>query len=114
MILGLKFFYGKPENLDFKKAPVRYVFSMVIDVFLWYCMSKGLCIKEGFRQKLQSKHYNGKKQTEREGRERVRIWNFQGYWKNSKSIFLGLIKDNVEYSGHDQVEIMWNFHESWF
>ena len=34
MILGLKFFYGKPENLDFKKAPVRYVFSMVIDVFL--------------------------------------------------------------------------------
>ena len=45
MISGLKFFYGKPENLDFKKAPVRYVFSMVIDVFLWYCMSKGLCIK---------------------------------------------------------------------
>ena len=27
----------------------------------------------------------------------LRIWNFQGYWRNGKWIFNGLIKNNVEF-----------------
>ena len=27
------------------------------------------------------------------------IWNFQGYWRNGKWIFQGLIKNNEEFSG---------------
>ena len=39
-------------------------------------------------------NYSRKKQ-----RGRLRIWNFQGYWRNRKWIFLGLIKNNVEFPG---------------
>ena len=28
--------------------------------------------------------------------------------------FPGLTKNNVEFSGHDQKKIMWNFQGSWF
>ena len=34
--LGLKFLYGQIEIFDFKKTPFRYVFSIAINVFLWY------------------------------------------------------------------------------
>ena len=37
-----------------------------------------------------------------EGGGLLRIWNFQGYWRNSKWIFQGLIKNHVKYSGRDQ------------
>ena len=61
--------------------------------------------------KLQYKHYNGKN---KQGRREGRIWNFQGYWRNSTSIFQGLIKNNVGFSGHHQEKFMWNFQGSWF
>ena len=48
------------------------------------------------------------------GEEGLRIWNFQGYWRNSKWIFQGLIKNNVEYSGRDQEKIVENFQEPLF
>ena len=44
----------------------------------------------------------------------LRIWTFQGYLRNSKCIFQGLIKNNVEFSVRDQEKIMWNFQASWF
>ena len=37
-----------------------------------------LVSKDGCSQKLQYKHYSGKKQTEGEGRGGLRIFNFQG------------------------------------
>ena len=48
----------------------------------------------------------------KQGREEGNDMEFQGYWRNSKWIFQGLIKNNVEYSGRDQGKIMWNFQES--
>ena len=29
----------------------------------------------------------------------LRIWNFQGYWRNDKWIFQGLVRNNVEFPG---------------
>ena len=58
-----------------------------------------------------------KKQTEgveRRGERGLRIWNFQGYLRNSKWIFQGLTKNNVGFSGHEQEKIMLDFQGSWF
>ena len=35
----------------------------------------------------------------KKGEEGLRIWNFQGYWRKSKCIFQGLIKNNVKFLG---------------
>ena len=111
MTLGWGFFYGKNRKFWFQKNSIQICIfncNKCILVRLYRCLYQ----KNGCRQKLEYKHYNGKKQTEGEGA--LRIWNFQGYWRNSKWIFQGLIKNNVECSGHDQGKIMWNFQESWF
>ena len=61
--------------------------------------------KDGCSQKL---HYNGKKEAEGMG-------IFRGIEEiYSKWILQGLIKNNVENSGHDQEKVMWNLQDSWF
>ena len=107
------FFYGKIEISDFQQTPFKYVFSIAINVLLWDCMGKGACMKRMGAVRNCSTNTIMEKKRERGGRG-LRIWNFQGYQRNSKWIFQRLIKNNMEYSGHDQWRIMWNFQESWF
>ena len=104
MTLGLKFLLWKNRNFSFQKG--RYVLSIAITVFLWDCLGKG-AVRNYSTNTIMEKN------KQREGGGGLRIWNFQGYWRNSKWIFQGLIKDNVEYSGREQEKIMWNFQESW-
>ena len=54
------------------------------------------------------------KNKDRGGERGLKIWNFQEYWRNSKLIFLGLIKNNVNFSGRDHEKVMCNFQGSWF
>ena len=68
-------------------------------------MGKGAFIKrmDGYSQKLQYKHYNGKKkQTEaEEGRRRVlRIWNFQAGKLPKKLFFSGIAHSALMPLGH--------------
>ena len=44
----------------------------------------------------------------------LRIWNFQGYQRNSICNFQELIKNRGEISTDDQEKIMWNFQGSCF
>ena len=54
-------------------------------------------LKDKCSRKLQCKHFNGKKQT-----GGFKIWNFQGHWKNNNWILQELIKNNEDFSVHDQ------------
>ena len=44
----------------------------------------------------------------------LRIWNFQGYQRNSMWNFQGLIKNKMEFPKGDQEKIMWKFQGSVF
>ena len=85
------FFYGKIEIFDFQQTPFKYVFSIAINVLLWDCMGKGACMKRMGAVRNCSTNTIMEKKRERGGRG-LRIWNFQGYWRNSKWIFQRLIK----------------------
>ena len=39
----------------------------------------------------------------------MRIWNFQGYQRNSMWNFQGLIKNKIEFPKGDSENIMWKF-----
>ena len=62
-------------------------------------MGKGTCIK---RMDPVRNYSTNTIMEKNRGRGGLRIWNFQGYWRNSKWIFQRLIKNHVEYSGRDQ------------
>ena len=69
MTLGLKFLLSKNRNFSFpKKTPLRYVFSIAINVFLRDCIGKGACIKRmGAVRNYSTNTIIEKKQTVGEG-----------------------------------------------
>ena len=69
MTLGfINFFYGKIEIVDFKKTPLRYVFSIAINVFLWDCLGKGACIERMVAVRNYSKNTTIMEKNTRRGR----------------------------------------------
>ena len=73
-----------------------------------------MLVSQGWVQSETTVQSVMEKNKERGGETGLRICNFQGYWRNSKLIFLGLIKNNVNFSGRDHEKIMCNFQGSWF
>ena len=58
-------------------------------------------------------YYSSRKNPSRGGLV-LRIWNLQGYQRNSMWDFLGLTKNEVEFPKGDHEKIMWNFQGSLF
>ena len=60
--------------------------------------SKGACIS----RISAVENYSANTLMERNKQGGLKIWNFQGHWKNSNWILQELIKNNEDFSVHDQ------------